>query len=107
MDTVGEFPQATDQPESGQTGDPERSEFCFPDGADEFANRIHCDSRPKTFQVHPVQLSQWKKQLVDGAKSLFGAGRRERDKSLAISESGARTLARPVHSPASLLSARG
>ena len=39
----------------------------------------------KAFQVHPVQISQWKKQLLDGAESLFGDGRRrERDESLAI-----------------------
>jgi len=30
----------------------------------------------KVFQIHPVQISQWKKQLVDGAESLFGDGRR-------------------------------
>jgi transposase-like protein len=34
----------------------------------------------KTFQVHPVQISQWKKQLLDGAESLFRDGRhRDRD----------------------------
>ena len=39
----------------------------------------------KAFQVHPVQISQWKKQLLDGMESLFGDGcRRERDQSLAI-----------------------
>ena len=39
----------------------------------------------RAFQVHPVQISQWKKQLLDGAESLFGDGRRrERDESLAI-----------------------
>jgi transposase len=39
----------------------------------------------KTFQVHPVQISQWKKQLLDGVESLFVDGRRrERDESLAI-----------------------
>jgi putative transposase len=39
----------------------------------------------KAVQVHPVQISQWKKQLLDGAESLFGDGRRrERDESLAI-----------------------
>ena len=39
----------------------------------------------KAFQVHPVQISQWKKQLLDGAESLFGDGRRrERDQSEAI-----------------------
>src|SRR5262245_31545805 len=27
------------------------------------------------FQVHPVQISQWKKQLLDGAESLFRDGR--------------------------------
>jgi transposase-like protein len=30
----------------------------------------------KTFQVHPVQISQWKKKLLDGAESLFRDGRR-------------------------------
>ena len=30
----------------------------------------------RAFQVHPVQISQWKKQLLDGAESLFGHGRR-------------------------------
>ena len=30
----------------------------------------------KTFQVHPVEISQWKKQLLDGAESLFRDGRR-------------------------------
>jgi transposase-like protein len=39
----------------------------------------------RTFQVHPVQISQWKKQLLDGVESLFGDGRRrERDESLAV-----------------------
>ena len=34
----------------------------------------------KAYQVHPVQISQWKKQLLDGAESLFRDGRRrERD----------------------------
>ena len=30
----------------------------------------------KTYQVHPVQISQWKKQLLDGVETLFGDGRR-------------------------------
>src|SRR5262249_41983019 len=38
----------------------------------------------RAFQVHPVQISQWKKQLLDGAESLFGDGRRQRDESLAL-----------------------
>jgi transposase-like protein len=34
----------------------------------------------KAYQVHPVQISQWKKQLLDGAESLFRDGsRRERE----------------------------
>ena len=34
----------------------------------------------KSFQVHPVQISQWKKQLLDNIESLFRDGRRrERD----------------------------
>ena len=30
----------------------------------------------KVYQIHPVQISQWKKQLLDGAESLFRDGRR-------------------------------
>jgi transposase-like protein len=30
----------------------------------------------KTYQVHPVQISQWKKQLLDGVEDLFRDGRR-------------------------------
>ena len=28
----------------------------------------------KQYQVHPVQISQWKKQLLDGMETLFQAG---------------------------------
>ena len=39
----------------------------------------------KAYQVHPVQISQWKKQLLDGAESLFQDGRRrERDENQAV-----------------------
>jgi transposase-like protein len=39
----------------------------------------------RTFQVHPVQISQWKKQLLDGVESLFRDGRRrDHDESQAI-----------------------
>ena len=39
----------------------------------------------KTYQVHPVQISQWKKQLLDGVESLFRDGRsREREEGLVI-----------------------
>jgi transposase-like protein len=30
----------------------------------------------RTYQVHPVQISQWKKQLLDGVETLFRDGRR-------------------------------
>ncbi len=30
----------------------------------------------RAFQIHSVQISQWKKQLLDGAESLFRDGRR-------------------------------
>ena len=30
----------------------------------------------KAYQVHPVQISQWKKRLLDGVESLFRDGRR-------------------------------
>ena len=39
----------------------------------------------RTYQVHPVQISQWKKQLLDGAESLFRDGRhRDRDDHLTL-----------------------
>ena len=39
----------------------------------------------KAFQVHPVQISQWKKQLLDGAESLFRDGRhREHEEGQAL-----------------------
>jgi putative transposase len=35
----------------------------------------------RAYQVHPVQISHWKKQLLDGAESLFRDGRlRDRDR---------------------------
>ncbi len=38
-----------------------------------------------TFQVHAVQISQWKKQLLDGMESFFQDGRRrDHDESQAI-----------------------
>jgi transposase-like protein len=38
----------------------------------------------KTFQVHPVQISQWKKQLLDGVEAIFRDGRqRDHDEQLA------------------------
>jgi len=37
------------------------------------------------YQVHPVQVSQWKKQLLDGIDSLFQDGRRRgRDEGQAL-----------------------
>jgi transposase-like protein len=30
----------------------------------------------RTYQVHPVQISPWKKPLLDGAETLFRDGRR-------------------------------
>ena len=38
----------------------------------------------KQFQVHPVQISQWKKQLLDGAESLFRNTRRDHEDSQAL-----------------------
>jgi len=38
-----------------------------------------------TFQFHSVQISKWKKQLLDGIESLFRDGRRhDHDESQAI-----------------------
>ena len=37
------------------------------------------------YRVHPVQISQWKKQLLDGVESLFRDGRRrDRDDGQAL-----------------------
>jgi len=39
----------------------------------------------KAYQVHPVQISQWKKQLLDGVETIFRDGRqREREEGQAI-----------------------
>jgi transposase-like protein len=39
----------------------------------------------KAFQVHPVQISQWKKHLLDNIDSLFRDGRRrEREEGEAV-----------------------
>jgi putative transposase len=39
----------------------------------------------QAYQVHPVQISQWRKQLLDGIESLFRDGRRrDRDDSQAL-----------------------
>ena len=39
----------------------------------------------KAYQVHPVQIGQWKKQLLDGVEAIFGDGRRrEREEGQAI-----------------------
>jgi transposase-like protein len=39
----------------------------------------------KFYQLHPVQISQWKKQLLDGVESLFRDGRRrDHDENLAL-----------------------
>jgi transposase-like protein len=39
----------------------------------------------KAYQVHPVQISQWKKQLLDGVEALFSDGRRrDRDEGQAL-----------------------
>ena len=39
----------------------------------------------RAYQVHPVQISPWKKQLLDGAESLFRDGRRrDRDEGQAV-----------------------
>lgn len=29
----------------------------------------------KEFEIHPAQVSDWKKQMLDGATGLFGAGK--------------------------------
>jgi transposase len=31
----------------------------------------------KEFDIHPAQVSDWKKQMLDGATDLFGAGKKK------------------------------
>ena len=33
----------------------------------------------KAYRIHPVQISQWKRQLLDGVASRFRDGRRQRE----------------------------
>jgi transposase-like protein len=35
--------------------------------------------------IHPIQVSQWKRQLLDGASELFTRGKQSKDKAWAIS----------------------
>jgi len=40
----------------------------------------------RTYQVHTVQISQWKQRLLDGIESLFQDGRRHQDDHLALNQ---------------------
>ena len=78
-DTVGEFPWATDQPESGQVGDLGGSESRSPDGPDEFANGIQCYSRPPTGRqvirrpvVEAVQGYEMSRESPDTERTATG-----------------------------------
>jgi transposase-like protein len=31
----------------------------------------------KEFEIHPAQVSDWKKQMLDGVSELFGAGKKK------------------------------
>ena len=31
----------------------------------------------KEFEIHPVQVSEWKKQMLEGASDAFGAGKKK------------------------------
>ncbi len=63
-------------------------------GVDQLLNVLHSvfDEQTRTlaelsgtFQFHSVQISKWKKQLLDGIESLFRDGRRhDHDESQAI-----------------------
>ena len=55
----------------------------------EFKSRVAMEaiSGSKTIQeivsdhiIHPIQVSQWKKQLLDGASELFSRGKKSKDK---------------------------
>jgi putative transposase len=32
------------------------------------------------YAIHPIQVSQWKRQLLDGARELFTRGKQSKDK---------------------------
>jgi transposase-like protein len=34
----------------------------------------------RTFRCNPIQVSQWKRQLLDGAGDLFSKGRKDKEK---------------------------
>jgi transposase-like protein len=38
------------------------------------------------YQVHPTQITQWKKQLLDGGTSLFGQQRRREQQEQSVRE---------------------
>jgi putative transposase len=48
--------------------------------------------------VHPIQVSHWKKQLLEGASELFSSGRKskEKDDSQAKESPTTRKVVRPV-----------
>lgn len=40
----------------------------------------------KEFEVHPVQVSEWKRQLLEGCGSVFGESRRQDSREEEIAE---------------------
>lgn len=36
----------------------------------------------KEYEIHPVQVSDWKKQMLEGATDLFGAGKKSAEEDL-------------------------
>jgi hypothetical protein len=56
--------------------------------------------------IHPIQVSQWKKQLLDGARELFTRGKKSKDKEagqVTFRKSGTPGL--PFRRPASTVAA--
>ncbi|MFT6179991.1 MAG: transposase-like protein [Akkermansiaceae bacterium] len=39
---------------------------------------------PKEFQIHPAQISDWKKQMLDAATDFFGAGKKKSNEAIQL-----------------------
>ena len=55
-------------------------EFKAKDAMDAISGRKTIQEIAADHAIHPIQVSQWKKQLLEGASELFSRGRKDKDK---------------------------